>query len=95
MADSEQRAEQVVISNVRGLHARASAKFVKYVSMLPATVKVEVEKDGRRAGGLSIMGLMMLGAARGDAITIHTSGAGADEALLKLIGLVKDSFGED
>ena len=41
------------------------------------------------------MGLMMLGAAKGDSITIHTKGDGADAALLKLVGLVKDSFGED
>jgi phosphocarrier protein len=41
------------------------------------------------------MGLMMLGAAKGDHITIHTSGTGAESALLKLVGLVKDSFGED
>jgi phosphocarrier protein HPr len=87
--------ETVTISNQRGLHARASAKFVNFVAALPDTVKVEVEKDGHRANGLSIMGLMMLGAARGDSITVHTSGDGADTALLKLVGLVKDSFGED
>lgn len=87
--------ETVVISNQRGLHARASAKFVNFVNALPDTVKVEVEKDGNRVNGLSIMGLMMLGAAKGDAITIHTQGEGSDAALLKLVGLVKDSFGED
>jgi phosphocarrier protein HPr len=87
--------ETVTISNQRGLHARASAKFVNFVAALPDTVKVEVEKDGHRANGLSIMGLMMLGAARGDSITVHTSGDGADTALIKLVGLVKDSFGED
>ena len=87
--------ETVQITNQRGLHARASAKFVNFVAALPETVKVEVEKDGNRVNGLSIMGLMMLGAAKGDSITIHTSGAGADAALVKLAGLVKDSFGED
>jgi phosphocarrier protein HPr len=90
-----QISETVTITNQRGLHARASAKFVNFVAALPDTVKVEVEKDGNRANGLSIMGLMMLGAARGDSITVHTSGDGADTALLKLVGLVKDSFGED
>lgn len=90
-----QISETVTITNQRGLHARASAKFVNFVAALPDTVKVEVEKDGHRANGLSIMGLMMLGAARGDSITVHTSGDGADTALLKLVGLVKDSFGED
>ena len=87
--------ETVTITNQRGLHARASAKFVNFVAALPQSVKVEVEKEGSRVNGLSIMGLMMLGAAKGDSITIHTSGDGADLALLKLVGLVKDSFGED
>ena len=87
--------ETVTITNQRGLHARASAKFVNLVAALPPEVKVEVEKEGNRVNGLSIMGLMMLGAAKGDEITIHTSGDGADLALLKLVGLVKDSFGED
>ena len=85
----------VTIVNDRGLHARASAKFVTFVSRLPDGIKVEVEKDGQSVTGTSIMGLMMLGAAKGDSITIHTAGDGADEALLKLVGLVKDSFGED
>jgi phosphocarrier protein HPr len=87
--------ETVQITNQRGLHARASAKFVTFVSRLPDDVAVEVEKDGSRVNGTSIMGLMMLGAAKGDHITIHTSGTGAESALLKLVGLVKDSFGED
>lgn len=87
--------ETVEITNQRGLHARASAKFVTVVSKLPAGVSVEVEKDGSKVNGTSIMGLMMLGAAKGDSIIIHTAGDGADEALLKLVGLVKDSFGED
>lgn len=89
------RSETVTITNQRGLHARASAKFVNFVAALPIDVKVEVEKDDQRVSGLSIMGLMMLGAAKGDDITIHTSGDNADAALLKLVGLVKDAFGED
>jgi phosphocarrier protein HPr len=88
-------AETVTITNQRGLHARASAKFVNFVAALPDGVAVEVEKDGNRVNGTSIMGLMMLGAAKGDAITIHTKGDGAESALLKMVGLVKDSFGED
>jgi phosphocarrier protein len=79
--------------NRRGLHARASAKFVNLASELPATI--EVEKDGNRVCGTSIMGLMMLGAAMGDSITIHVEGDGADAALAKLIALVEDRFGED
>jgi phosphocarrier protein len=87
--------EQVTITNQRGLHARASAKFVNFVAALPDSVTVQVEKDGNIASGTSIMGLMMLGAAKGDIITIRTIGDGADAALRKLVGLVKDSFGED
>lgn len=91
--------ETVEITNNRGLHARASAKFVTFVSRLPDGVVVEVEKDGACVGGTSIMGLMMLGAAKGDSITIHAEGAAdnndAEVALMKLVGLVKDSFGED
>ena len=89
------QSETVEITNQRGLHARASAKFVTFVSRLPESVSVEVEKGGSRVNGTSIMGLMMLGAAKGDSIEIIVSGEGADAALTKLIGLVKDGFGED
>ena len=83
------------IVNVKGLHARASAKFVTFVSRLPEGIKVEVEKDGQFVTGTSIMGLMMLGAAKGSEITIHVEGDQADLAIEKLIGLVVDGFGED
>ena len=63
---------QVAITNQRGLHARASAKFVNLASQIDA--KIEVEKDGHRVCGTSIMGLMMLGAAMGDNIVIHVEG---------------------
>ena len=82
----------VRIANQRGLHARASAKFVSMASQLPATV--EVEKDGNRVCGTSIMGLMMLGAAMGDEITIHVEGEGAQAALDQLAELVESRFGE-
>ena len=84
---------QVEIGNKRGLHARASAKFVNLASELGTPI--EVEKDGNRVCGTSIMGLMMLGAAMGDSIVIHVEGEGADEALAKLIALVEDRFGEE
>ncbi|MFM5948733.1 MAG: HPr family phosphocarrier protein [Novosphingobium sp.] len=87
--------ESVEIVNNRGLHARASAKFVNAVTKLGDAVQVRVEKDGNDAAGGSILGLMMLGAAKGDCIDIIVSGDGADAALLKLVGLVKDGFGED
>ncbi|WP_397592507.1 HPr family phosphocarrier protein [Sphingorhabdus sp.] len=85
----------VTIVNVKGLHARASAKFVTFVSRLPEGLKVEVEKDGQSVTGTSIMGLMMLGAAKGSEITIHVEGEQADLAIEKLVGLVVDGFGED
>ena len=84
---------EVRIANQRGLHARASAKFVSMASQLDVTI--EVEKDGSRVCGTSIMGLMMLGAAMGDSIVIHVSGEGAQGALEQLAELVESRFGED
>ena len=84
---------EVAITNKRGLHARASAKFVAMASALD--MQIEVEKDGNRVCGTSIMGLMMLGAAMGDRITIHVSGEGAEAALENLANLVETRFGED
>lgn len=83
----------VRITNRRGLHARASAKFVNMVADMPA--RVEVEKDGNRVAGTSIMGLMMLGAAMGDTITIYSEGDGCEGALDQLVAMVEDKFGED
>ena len=83
----------IVITNRRGLHARASAKFVNLASEL--TAKVEVEKDGNRVCGTSIMGLMMLGAAMGDDVVLHVSGDGAEESLEQLATLIEGRFGED
>jgi phosphocarrier protein len=84
---------EVRISNARGLHARASAKFVNLASEIDAAI--EVEKDGNRVCGTSIMGLMMLGAAMGDTIVIHVEGLHAEEALEKLVALVEERFGEE
>ncbi len=83
----------VLITNKRGLHARASAKFVTLASGLPA--RVEVKKDGASVTGTSIMGLMMLGAAMGDSIEICASGDGAEAAVAQLAGLVENKFGEE
>ena len=85
--------KQVQITNKRGLHARASAKFVTLASAQSATV--EVEKDGSKVAGTSIMGLMMLGAAMGDSVTISAKGDGAEKALSALVELVEAKFGED
>ncbi len=84
---------EVRIGNKRGLHARASAKFVTLASALDAAI--EVEKDGNRVCGTSIMGLMMLGAAMGDTITLHCNGEGCADALDQLAALVTERFGED
>jgi phosphocarrier protein HPr len=84
---------EVRITNQRGLHARASAKFVNLASQIDA--QIEVEKDGNRVCGTSIMGLMMLGAAMGDTIVIHVQGMAAEEALTKLVELVEERFGEE
>ena len=83
----------VEVVNKRGLHARASAKFVTMAAQIDAAV--EVEKDGNKVCGTSIMGLMMLGAAMGDSIVIHVSGPHAEAALEKLAALVEDRFGEE
>ena len=84
---------EVRIGNKRGLHARASAKFVNLASEIDG--EVEVEKDGNRVCGTSIMGLMMLGAAKGDTITISATGFGAEQAVEKLAELVEAKFHED
>ena len=87
-------ARNVLIANRRGLHARASAKFVTLASAQP--VPVQVEKNGAGSvTGTSIMGLMMLGAAMGDTITISASGDGAEDAVAALAALVEEKFGED
>lgn len=83
----------VAVTNKRGLHARASAKFVTLAASLPAAV--EVEKDGAKVVGTSIMGLMMLGAAMGDTIVISASGDGAEAAVTALAELVEARFHEE
>ncbi len=83
----------VEIVNRRGLHARASAKFVTLAASQPT--ELTVEKDGSSVTATSIMGLMMLGAAMGDRITISAEGDGAEAAVGALAELVEARFGED
>jgi phosphocarrier protein len=83
----------VEIINKRGLHARASAKFVKLASSFDAEVKVS--KDGQTVDARSIMGLMMLAAGPGCCIEVEAEGPEATPALDALIALVSDKFGED
>lgn len=87
--------QSVTIVNKRGLHARASAKFVGAVSALPEGAAVRVAKDGNEANGGSILGLMMLGAAKGDAVELIVAGEDAQGVLTELVALVEDGFGED
>ena len=81
------------IVNEKGLHARASARFVEVVEAHDA--RAEVEKDGMTVSGDSIMGLLMLAAARGTAIAVTTYGAEAEALADALDTLVADRFGED
>jgi phosphocarrier protein HPr len=84
----------VLIQNRRGLHARASAKFVTLASTQPTEVQVAKEGAGS-VTGTSIMGLMMLGAAKGDTITISAEGEHAEAAVGAMCELVEAKFGED
>ncbi len=82
----------LAIVNLRGLHARAAAKFVTTAERFAAAV--EVERDGQSVAARSIMGLMMLGAGRGSTIELVAAGVDAREALDALAALVEGGFGE-
>jgi phosphocarrier protein len=84
---------EVTIRNKKGLHARASAQFVRVASQYQA--KVKVTREGNTVGGTSIMGLMMLTAGQGQSILIETEGLDARAALEALIALVESGFGEE
>jgi len=84
---------ELLIINKRGLHARASAKFVQMVEGFDASI--EVSKDGMTVGGTSIMGLMMLAASPGCTIEVSASGVQAEAAIEALARLVEDRFGEE
>jgi phosphocarrier protein HPr len=80
------------IVNEKGLHARASAKFVEVVEAHNA--RAEVEKDGMRVAGDSIMGLLMLAASKGSSIDVTTQGPEAEKLAAALAALLADYFGE-
>ena len=84
---------EVLIANRRGLHARASAKFVTLASAQP--LPVQVAKGGSSVTGTSIMGLMMLGAAMGDTIVISAIGDAAEQVVAVMCELVEAKFGEE
>lgn len=81
------------IINEKGLHARASAKFVEVVEAHNA--QAQVTKDGMTVSGDSIMGLLMLAASRGTSIELRTTGVEADPLAEALCALVANRFGED
>jgi phosphocarrier protein HPr len=83
----------LLIINKRGLHARASAKFVQTVNGFDAAVSVS--KDGTTVGGTSIMGLMMLAASPGCSISVTATGNQAEAVIQALVSLVADRFGEE
>lgn len=84
---------ELLIINKRGLHARASAKFVQMVEGFDA--QIEVSKDGMTVGGTSIMGLMMLAASPGCTIEVSARGAQAEDAIDALSNLIANRFGEE
>ncbi|WP_322866497.1 HPr family phosphocarrier protein [Aquicoccus sp. G2-2] len=84
---------QLKIINVKGLHARASAKLVEVVEGFDA--QAEISRDGMSVGGDSIMGLLMLAAPKGSTIDVQTSGPDAEALADALEALVADRFGED
>ncbi|MBI4275194.1 MAG: HPr family phosphocarrier protein [Rhizobiales bacterium] len=83
----------IEISNKKGLHARASAKFVQTVEEFDAEVRVT--RGTETVGGTSIMGLMMLSAGPGTSITVTANGKQAAEAMKAICALIADRFGED
>ena len=83
---------EVSIVNPLGLHARAAARFVRLASQYAATVRVA--RGARELDGKSILGLLLLGAAKGSTIVIRTEGADAELAADALAALVADGFGE-
>ena len=83
---------EVEIVNKLGLHARASAKLTQLAARYQS--EVWLSRNGRRVNAKSIMGVMMLAAARGTTVTIETSGPDEQEAMAALLELIKDKFGE-
>ena len=84
--------QDVVIINKLGLHARASAKLTQTASQFPC--EVWMSRAGRRVNAKSIMGIMMLAAAKGSTLSIETSGEKEQEAMEAIIALINNYFGE-
>ncbi len=84
--------QSFVIANELGLHARAATRFVQIASRFGCDV--EVEKDGQCVNGKSIMGVLMLVAAKGTMITVRSSGEDAEQAMAAIGQLIQNKFGE-
>ncbi len=84
---------KLTIINKLGMHARAAAQFVQLASTCLA--HVEIEKDGRRVNGKSIMGVMMLAAAKGSEVILYADGEDEDECMQKLETLINNRFNEE
>jgi len=94
MSDEVNKVERrLQIANELGMHARAATKFVQIANKFQSGVTVE--KDGQQVNGKSIMGVLMLVAAKGSFITVRCEGADAPAALEAISKLVQDKFGED
>ena len=94
MSDAETRLERdVTIINRKGLHARATAKFVQCVEKFQSTISVT--RSGETVGGTSIMGILTLGAGIGTTISLSAEGPDAEQALDALSTLIANKFGED
>ncbi|MBB3033325.1 HPr family phosphocarrier protein [Alteriqipengyuania lutimaris] len=85
----------ITIVNERGLHARASAKLVEVASRWSDATRIRVAKGEREVDGRSILDLMMLGAARGDEITLIVKGEDAPAAMDEISTLIENGFGEE
>ncbi|HVY07321.1 MAG TPA: HPr family phosphocarrier protein [Burkholderiales bacterium] len=83
---------EIEIVNKLGLHARASAKLTQLAAQFAA--EVWIAREGRKVNAKSIMGVMMLAAAKGSVIAIETDGADEDQAMAALVKLIGDKFGE-
>ena len=83
---------EIEISNKLGLHARASAKLTQMAGQF--TAEVWITRDGRKVNAKSIMGVMMLAAAKGSVVVIETDGPDEAQAMSALVGLINDKFGE-
>ena len=93
MTERDTAERSLLIKNELGLHARAATKFVQLASKYPC--EVTVSKDGHDVNGKSIMGVLMLVAAKGTTIVVRCKGAQADGAVAALAQLVDERFGED